>query len=87
MLHLAGALDDGLLDAMTPERLRAVLGPKWKGASHLSHALQDVDHEALVLFSSMAGMLGNAGRRIMRQPTPALRQLPRITAGVEIGPR
>ncbi|MFB9595149.1 type I polyketide synthase [Saccharothrix longispora] len=58
VVHAAGVLDDGVLDALTPERFDAVLRPKVDAAHHL-HELTDVP---LVLFSSAAGVLGAAGQ-------------------------
>ena len=31
VLHTAGRLDDGVLDALTPARMAGVLAPKWRG--------------------------------------------------------
>ncbi|MFI1126942.1 type I polyketide synthase [Streptomyces hygroscopicus] len=56
--HLAGAADDAPLDAMTPERLDAVLRPKADGAVHLDELTRDLPLTAFVLFSSAVGVLG-----------------------------
>nr|APD72067.1 type I polyketide synthase 2 [Streptomyces sp.] len=58
VFHLAGAVDDGPLDAMTPERLDAVLRPKVDGAVHLDELTRDLPLSAFVLFSSVVGVLG-----------------------------
>ena len=61
VFHLAALLDDGIVPALTPERLERVLGPKLDGACHLHELTADLDLAAFVLFSS-AGGLGAAGQ-------------------------
>ncbi|EMD28756.1 type I polyketide synthase [Amycolatopsis azurea DSM 43854] len=60
VVHTAGVLDDALLDDVTPERFEAVARPKVTSARHLRELTKDLD--ALVLFSSVAGVLGNGGQ-------------------------
>ncbi|MFF4085174.1 SDR family NAD(P)-dependent oxidoreductase [Streptomyces sp. NPDC001777] len=62
VVHLAAALDDGLLTAQDPERLWKVLGPKAAGAVHLHRLTRELDLSAFVLFSSVAGVFGGAGQ-------------------------
>uniref|UniRef100_UPI00281282A4 SDR family NAD(P)-dependent oxidoreductase n=1 Tax=Saccharothrix sp. TaxID=1873460 RepID=UPI00281282A4 len=60
VVHAAGVLDDGVLDALTPERLDTVLRPKVDAALNLHELAGDV--ELFVLFSSVAGIVGTAGQ-------------------------
>ncbi|MFJ5309701.1 SDR family NAD(P)-dependent oxidoreductase, partial [Streptomyces sp. NPDC088350] len=62
VVHMAGILDDGVLTALTPERMDAVFRAKVDGAFHLHELTRDLDLSAFVLFSSAAGILGNAGQ-------------------------
>ncbi|WP_431044272.1 type I polyketide synthase [Streptomyces sp. P1-3] len=62
VVHAAGVLDDGVLDAQTPRRFAAVLRAKAEAARHLHELTRDLDLTAFVLFSSMAGTFGAAGQ-------------------------
>src|SRR5204862_8009798 len=61
VFHLAALLDDGIVPALTPDRLERVLGPKLDGACHLHELTAELDLAAFVLFSSVAG-LGSPGQ-------------------------
>ncbi|MFF4352913.1 alpha/beta fold hydrolase [Streptomyces sp. NPDC001530] len=62
VVHAAGVLDDGVLDAMAPARLATVLRPKADAAWHLHELTKDLPLSHFVLFSSAAGLLGNPGQ-------------------------
>ncbi|HEV2639449.1 MAG TPA: type I polyketide synthase [Actinocrinis sp.] len=62
VFHLAGVLDDGLVQGFSEDRLRRVMAPKVQGARHLDELTRHTDLAAFVLFSSAAGTLGTAGQ-------------------------
>ncbi|MCF4140763.1 beta-ketoacyl reductase [Streptomyces sp. Tue 6430] len=62
VVHCAAALDDGVVEALTEDRVDAVLAPKAHGAWHLHELTRHLDLSAFVLFSSIASVLGTAGQ-------------------------
>ncbi|WP_442861008.1 type I polyketide synthase [Amycolatopsis sp. CA-230715] len=62
VVHAAGVLDDGVLSALTPERMDAVLLAKAVGAWHLHELTRHLDLTEFVLFSSASGVYGTPGQ-------------------------
>ncbi|WP_128382275.1 type I polyketide synthase, partial [Streptomyces cavernae] len=61
VVHAAGVVDAGLLDTLTPERVRAVVRAKATAARTLHELTADLDLSAFVLFSSVLGTVGDIG--------------------------
>ncbi|MFF2149210.1 SDR family NAD(P)-dependent oxidoreductase, partial [Kitasatospora sp. NPDC058190] len=62
VIHAAGVGDNGLVGALTPERMDAVLAPKADGAWYLHELTGHLDLTAFVLFSSAGGLVLTAGQ-------------------------
>ncbi|HWM00955.1 MAG TPA: SDR family NAD(P)-dependent oxidoreductase, partial [Actinophytocola sp.] len=62
VVHAAVALDDGVLDTLTPARFAGVARAKVLGARHLHELTADLPDCHLVLFSSLSGVVGAAGQ-------------------------
>ena len=62
VIHSVGVLADAALGNQSWESFETVLWPKMLGAWHLHRATADRDLDMFVLFSSVAGILGNPGQ-------------------------
>ncbi|MEV0416509.1 type I polyketide synthase, partial [Streptomyces sp. NPDC050448] len=62
VVHTAGVLDDGVIGALTPERLATVFAPKVDAVRHLDELTRGLDLDAFVVFSSASGVFGSAGQ-------------------------
>jgi acyl transferase domain-containing protein/NADP-dependent 3-hydroxy acid dehydrogenase YdfG/acyl carrier protein len=62
VVHAAGVLRDAALSGLSPEALREVFQPKVDAAWLLHELTADLPLRAFVLFSSIAGVLGNPGQ-------------------------
>ncbi len=62
IIHSVGVLSDAALANQSWERFEQVLWPKVLGAWHLHRSTMDRDLELFIMFSSVAGVLGNAGQ-------------------------
>ncbi|MFH8371879.1 SDR family NAD(P)-dependent oxidoreductase, partial [Streptomyces sp. NPDC018031] len=61
VVHTAAVLDDGMVDALTDDRLERVLRVKALGAENLHQLTSGLDLSAFVLFSSFTAVLGTPG--------------------------
>ncbi|MGW6016329.1 SDR family NAD(P)-dependent oxidoreductase, partial [Streptomyces sp. NPDC055210] len=62
VVHTAGVLSDATLDNLGPDAVDRVLGAKADGARHLHELTARMPLDAFVVFSSIAGLLGNPGQ-------------------------
>ncbi|MDE0443745.1 MAG: SDR family oxidoreductase [Gammaproteobacteria bacterium] len=62
VIHSVGVLSDRALSNLNWDRFEQVLWPKVIGAWHLHRATASKDLDLFVLFSSVTGVLGNAGQ-------------------------
>ncbi|MEV0538020.1 SDR family NAD(P)-dependent oxidoreductase, partial [Kitasatospora sp. NPDC050463] len=62
VVSTAGVLDDGVLPALTPERLARAMRPKVDAAVHLHELTEGLDLAHFVLYSGAAGVFGSPGQ-------------------------
>lgn len=62
VVHAAGVLDDATIDGLGPDHVERVFGPKVAAAWHLHDLTADSPGTRLILFSSIAGLVGNPGQ-------------------------
>ncbi|NGO49277.1 SDR family NAD(P)-dependent oxidoreductase [Streptomyces sp. YC419] len=62
VVHAAGVVDDAVIGSLTRQRLEAVLRAKADAAVNLHEATRALDLTDFILFSSAAGVFGNAGQ-------------------------
>ncbi len=62
VVHLAGVLDDGVIGALTRDRLAGVFAPKVDAVRHLDELTRESELDAFVVFSSAAALMGSAGQ-------------------------
>jgi polyketide synthase PksN len=62
ILHCAGVIRDNFILKKTQEEMQEVLSPKVLGLVNLDQATKDMKLDFFILFSSIAGSLGNAGQ-------------------------
>jgi acyl carrier protein len=72
VIHSAGVLADAVLDNLTEDDLDRVLRPKTDAAWNLHRHTADQPLRAFVLFSSVAGVVGNAGQAAYAAANTAL---------------
>jgi polyketide synthase PksN len=62
ILHAAGVLKDAILVKKTREDMESVINPKIYGAINLDEASREDDLDVFIMFSSIAGVMGNVGQ-------------------------
>jgi polyketide synthase 12 len=62
VFHTAGVLDDGVIGSLNPERIDNVFRPKVDAGIVLHELTAEREIGAFVLFSSIVGVMGNAGQ-------------------------
>ena len=62
VVHTAGVLDDATFTTLDSAQVDTVFGPKADAAWHLHELTRDLPISMFVVFSSMAGTLGNPGQ-------------------------
>ncbi|WP_435822427.1 SDR family NAD(P)-dependent oxidoreductase, partial [Micromonospora humida] len=72
VVHCATLLDDAPVTSLTPDRVRRVMSTKVTSAGWLDELTRDQDLSFFVVFSSLAGTLGNAGQAAYAAANAAL---------------
>ncbi|WP_037834865.1 SDR family NAD(P)-dependent oxidoreductase, partial [Streptomyces sp. NRRL F-4474] len=62
VIHAAGTLNDATLNNLTPHHITHVLHPKTDAAHHLHELTTHHNLTHFILFSSIAGLIGNPGQ-------------------------
>ena len=62
IIHAAGLIKDNFIIKKSSAELKQVLAPKVQGLVNLDQACKDIDLDLFILFSSVAGNLGNPGQ-------------------------
>ncbi len=62
VIHAAVLLEDGMISSLEPDRLRAVLAPKLRGALNLDAACADQPLDYFVVYSSATTVIGSPGQ-------------------------
>jgi polyene macrolide polyketide synthase/pimaricinolide synthase PimS1 len=62
VVHIAGVVDNEMVEFLTPDRLDTVLAPKADAAWHLHELTRDLDLSAFVVVSSSAGLVPVTGQ-------------------------
>ncbi len=62
VVHVAGVLEDGVIQSLDGARLDRVLAPKVDAAWHLHELTAHLDLDAFLLFSSVSGTIGGPGQ-------------------------
>ncbi|KFA79470.1 hypothetical protein S40288_05363 [Stachybotrys chartarum IBT 40288] len=61
VVHAAGAVDSGVISALTPERCETTIRPKAYGAWFLHESTRNMDLDLFLMISSVSGIMGLPG--------------------------
>ncbi|HTH49655.1 MAG TPA: beta-ketoacyl synthase N-terminal-like domain-containing protein, partial [Candidatus Limnocylindria bacterium] len=81
IFHTAGVVRDQFILGKTEAEVREVFAAKVSGALHLDEATRGLELNFFVLFSSMAGVIGNAGQSDYAAANAVLDQFAQIRNG------
>ncbi|MBA3028194.1 MAG: SDR family NAD(P)-dependent oxidoreductase [Desulfobacteraceae bacterium] len=81
IIHGAGVLEDRLISEKTPEQFRKVFDTKVFGLLNLLNAAKQDPLEYLILFSSVAGRMGNIGQVDYAMANETLNKIARKESG------